>query len=81
MKLVKSVAIIYVCWIFMHYIATNLYPIVCAPPTFKGFLMSPFMVTTPPCVAIRWIIDSGATSITTMWTLLGAWCIQRIMSD
>jgi hypothetical protein len=44
-------------------------------------LMSPFMVTTPPCIALRWIIDSGATAITSMWAMLGAWCIQRIMSD
>lgn len=81
MKFIKSVGTIYVAWILMHYIATNLYPVVCAPHTLKGFIMSPFMVTTPPCIALRWIIDSGAKAITSMWTILGAWCIQRIMVD
>lgn len=81
MKLVKSVATLYACWIVMHYAATNLYPVVCAPPTIKGFFMSPFMVTTPPCIALRWVIESGANAITSMWVMVGAWCIQRIMTD
>jgi hypothetical protein len=39
------------------------------------------MVTTPPCIALRWVIESGANAITSMWVMVGAWCIQRIMTD
>jgi len=81
MKFVKSVGTIYVAWMLMYYAAIQVHPMVCAPYTLKGFLMSPFMVATPPCIALRWIIDSGATAITSMWAMIGAWCIQRIMSD
>ena len=42
--------------------------------------MSPFMVTAPQCVALRWVVDSGGHAITSMWTILGAWCIQRILT-
>jgi hypothetical protein len=30
---------------------------------------------------LRWIIDSGATAITSMWGMIGAWCILRFMAD
>ena len=80
MKFVNSVGVIYFTWIVVHYAASNAYPVICTPYSLKGLLMSPFMVTTPPCIALRWIIDSGGHAITSMWAILGAWCVQRIMS-
>ena len=81
MKFTTSVIGGYVAWIIVHYIASNAYPAMCTPYTIKGFLMSPFMVTTPHCVALRWVIDSGGNVITSMWVVLGAWCVTRIMNN
>ena len=79
MKFITSVIGGYGLWIIAHYVAANVYPMMCADLTLKGFLMSPFVVATPHCTALRWVIDSGGNVITSMWVVLGAWCISHII--
>jgi len=64
---------IYVIWIILHYSASHLYIYLCAPKTFWGFIVSPFMSVTPQCQALRWVIYNGANMINNMWIVLGTW--------
>lgn len=66
---------IYVVWILIHYISTHLYLKYCVPESFTGFLLSPFMVTAPHCIALRWSIYNGAINIINMWNIIGSWLI------
>lgn len=68
----------YMLWIALHYAAANLYVHYCTPPTLYGALTSPFLIATPHCSALRWIIAEGSNTILTMWSLVGVWCIVRI---
>jgi len=69
---------IYGGWILAHYAASNLYSQLCTPNTFLGFIASPFMVNTPQCVGLRWIVDQGSSTISSMWTMLGVWIIKNV---
>jgi hypothetical protein len=69
----------YIMWIALHYVAVHLYPTYCAPLTISGFILSPFMVAAPHCIAMRWMITEGANVIVTMWVAVGAYAIQRML--
>lgn len=67
--------LIYGSFIMSHYIAANLYPRMCTPITFVGFIMSPFMVITPHCEALRWIIGYTGSQMRNMWFWMGGYLI------
>ena len=69
----------YLMWITLHYLAVHMYPMYCAPLTIIGFILSTFMVTTPHCIAMRWLITEGSNVIVTMWLAIGAYVIQRML--
>lgn len=69
----------YIMWIVLQYTAAHLYPVYCMPISISGFLLSPFMVSAPHCVAMRWMITEGSNIIITMWVTLGAYAIQRMI--
>jgi hypothetical protein len=69
----------YLMWITLHYLAVHLYPTYCAPLTIVGFILSPFMVSAPHCIAMRWLVTEGSNVIVTMWVAVGAYAIQRML--
>lgn len=64
-------AVVYFTLILIHFTAANLYPRMCTPLTFIGFLMSPFMVVAPHCEGLRWLISFTGTQIRNMWLWIG----------
>ena len=69
---------IYLLWICLHYFSAHLYIKFCVPDTILGFLMSPFMIATPHCQGLRWIVYNAAGIINNMWMLIGAWVYSMI---
>lgn len=69
----------YIMWILLHYAAIHLYPEFCAPYTILGFILSPFMISAPHCIAMRWIISEGSNIIVAMWIAIGGVIIHRII--
>ena len=69
----------YLMWITLHYAAVHLYPMYCAPFTVTGFVLSPFMVAAPHCVAMRWLITEGSNVIVTMWVSIGAYAVHHML--
>ena len=69
---------IYLLWICLHYFSSHLYIKFCVPDTIIGFLMSPFMIATPHCQGLRWIVYNAAGIINNMWILIGAWIYSII---
>ncbi len=69
----------YLMWVGLHYLALHLYPMYCAPLSVLGFILSPFMVSAPHCVAMRWLIAEGSNVIVTMWVAVGAYAIQLMI--
>jgi hypothetical protein len=81
-KLIKSflkISCMYFVWIIMHYFASHLYTKLCVPNNFYGFLVSPFLTSTPHCQGLRWIVYNAANTINTMWILIGTWLCSKIM--
>ena len=72
-KIVFSVSKIYLLWICLHYIASHSYVKFCTPTTISGFIVSPFLTSSPHCTGLRWVINSGSSIINNMWLLLGTW--------
>jgi hypothetical protein len=72
----SSIFGIYIVWIFIHYLSAHLYVYLCVPATIIGFILSPFLVPSPHCQALRWAIYNGGNSIIAMWVLLGAWLMK-----
>ena len=69
---------IYLLWICLHYFSAHLYIKFCVPNTIIGFIMSPFMIATPHCQGLRWIVYNAANIINHMWILIGAWVYSII---
>jgi hypothetical protein len=68
----------YILWICLHYFSSHLYIKFCVPYTIVGFIMSPFMISTPHCQGLRWIVYNAANTINHMWILIGAWIYSVI---
>jgi len=69
----------YIMWILIHYAAIHLYPEFCAPYTILGFILSPFMVSAPHCIAMRWIISEGSNIIIAMWIAVAGVLVNKIL--
>jgi len=69
---------IYLLWILLHFTASHLYINLCVPKTIVGFIMSPFMISTPHCQGLRWVVYNAANTINHMWILIGAWIYSMI---
>ncbi len=69
---------IYLLWICLHYFSSHLYIKFCVPNTIFGFFMSPFMISTPHCQGLRWIVYNAAGVINNMWILIGTWLYSII---
>jgi hypothetical protein len=54
-----------------HYFSSILYVKMCTPTTFLGFLTSPFMVMTPQCSALSWVVHNSRGHLLNMWIILG----------
>ena len=76
-----KISIIYFVWIFMHYTASHMYTKFCVPNSFYGFVMSPFLTSTPHCSGLRWIVFNGANTINSMWILIGTWFGTKILTQ
>ena len=75
---ILKVSGIYLLWICLHYFSAHLYIKFCVPDTILGFFMSPFMIATPHCQGLRWIVYNAAGIINNMWILIGAWIYSMI---
>ena len=75
---IMNVAGIYMGWIIIHMIASNLYPMYCAEMSLWGLIKSAFMAPAPHCQALRWVIHNGGSMINQMWVVLGTWICGKI---
>ena len=76
---VYTLSLPYVFWFLLHYCSVHLYTSYCVPFSFKGFLWSPLLISSPHCKAFRWIIHYGGDSIDSMWIMLGTWLSFKIL--
>lgn len=77
-KLFLSVSGLYISWIVLHYVAAHLYVRVCVQATIMGFILSPFLVPSPHCQALRWAIYNGGNNIIAMWAFIGIWAMNSL---
>jgi hypothetical protein len=75
---VLKISGIYLLWICLHYFSAHLYIKFCVPNNVIGFIMSPFMIMTPHCQGLRWIVYNAANIINNMWLIIGAWIYSVI---
>lgn len=78
-RFIIKISGIYLLWIILHYIAAHLYVKLCVPNTVIGFLISPFMIATPHCQGLRWIVYNAANIINNMWILIGSWICSILL--
>jgi hypothetical protein len=77
-KFIIKISGVYLMWILLHYIASQLYVKFCTPSDIMGFIMSPFLISTPHCQGLRWLIYNGANMINNMWVMIGAWLCAHL---
>jgi hypothetical protein len=75
---VYEVAGIFILWVMIHFIASNLHHRFCTELTFTGFINSIFVAQTPYCIAFRWIIYNGGLAINNMWISIAFWLTTKI---
>jgi hypothetical protein len=69
---------IYVTWWALHYVAAHAYTYFCVPMTWKGILLSPFIVPTVHCTSLRWLIYTGGNKMLSLWLLCGTYVLENI---
>lgn len=74
-----AVSAIYIFWITLHFTTAHFYVQFCAYPSLYGFLLSPFLISSPHCAAMRWIFTKGGTLIDGMWIILGTWLCSKVL--
>jgi len=79
-KIIIKISGVYLLWILLHFFASYLYTKFCVPTTLFGLIMSPFLVNTPHCQGLRWIIYNGANVINNMWIVVGTWLCANLMN-
>lgn len=80
-KYIYRVSAIYIFWILLHYVTAHMYVRYCATPTIYGFIISPFLISAPHCIAMRWVFAKGGTVIEGMWILVGTWLCSKIITQ
>ena len=78
-KFIFGVSGVYLVWICLHYFASHLYVKFCVPKTVMGFLLSPFMTSTPHCHGLRWVVYNAANMINNMWIICGTWVCSTLL--
>jgi hypothetical protein len=79
LKWVYFVSKVYIIWITIHYISCQLYVHYCVPTGITGYLLSPFLVSSPQCKALRWAFYNGGNIIDNMWNYLGVWASTQLL--
>lgn len=75
MSTIPGIVFVYFGVVAVHYIASNVYPTLCSPWSIFGFIMTPFMVVTPHCEALRWSIHYTGDQIRNGWLWVGAYLV------
>jgi hypothetical protein len=78
---IYDIAGIFILWIMLHYIASNLYPRFCAELSILGFIKSIFVTQAPHCVALRWVINNGSNVINSMWASIALWFTTKVFKN
>lgn len=71
---------VFIFWAIIHFAAANLYSTFCCETSIVGFIKSIFIIQTPHCAALRWIIYNGGSAINNMWTSIGLWIAAKILA-
>ena len=75
---IPSVILVYFGAVLIHFASSNIYPSICCPMTFWGFIRAPFMVVTPHCEGLRWIIHYTGEQIRNVWVWLGGYLVWYV---
>ena len=78
-KEIINIGGIYITWIVLHFVCSNLYAQYCTPKSVIGFIYSPFAATLLHCKCLRWTTYNAGTSIENMWFMLGTWILKRLI--
>jgi len=81
LRTVATFACVIGAWSLAHYASVHAYGNLCVPLTPVGFVMSPLVVNTPHCTALRWIIQRGAVGIYETWNLITTASLTLIASS
>ena len=79
LKWLYFISKVYIIWITIHYISCQLYVHYCVPSGITGYLISPFLVSSPQCKALRWAFYTGGNIIDNMWNYLGVWASTQLL--
>jgi len=78
-KWIFFISKVYIIWIVIHYVSVQVYVKYCVPSSIWGFIMSPLLVSSPHCKAMRWILHNGANTIDNMWNTIGVWFSAKLL--
>lgn len=79
-KNILKVMSIFLFWTTVHYCSAHVYVKMCVPLTISGFTLSPLFTSTPHCVALRWCIQNGVSTINAAWLTFGTWLSGKCLN-
>lgn len=76
-----TISKIYIFWILVHYISSNLYSHFCTHLSFLGLIMSPIMTISPHCKVFHWFTVNSILNINNMWVAITGWILLKIKTE
>jgi hypothetical protein len=77
-RTIPNIVFVYLAVIIIHWISSHLYPKLCCGNTVWGLIMSPFMIVTPHCEGLRWVIQFTGEKIRNAWFWLAGYLVSYI---
>lgn len=71
----------YILWILAHYMAAHVYARICTPISVFGIIASPFLIASPHCQGLRWVIFEAGNKMNVMFGLLTGWAAAKLKND
>lgn len=78
MSRVLRIIVVMLAWSVAHSACAALYTHLCAPFTPIGVLLSPFVMASPQCTALRWVMQQGVSRVDYLWVILGTVLSQTV---
>lgn len=78
-SMVVMFVLTYTAWISLSYYSTHLYAHFCAEWSIMGFLTHPFMVSSPHCLALKWVMNEGSSTISNLFAMIATYVATTLV--
>jgi len=71
----------YFAWVSLSYFSIHAHAHFCAEWSIMGFFTHSFVVSSPHCNALKWLINEGSSAISRLFALFAMYVVSKLLFD